>query len=287
MYFLRNTSQQFQSVPKSCTKLTKNIPLNLARSPLKDIKSNRNLFHLSRTTTFNFNLLETHLHKICWHVGPMSVPFSLPRLLYPLLPVFASIPTNAKNGWFDLADRPWPRLHFPRATPVREIAISPSLDGNASQRPWPCPNKTQPWRPGDRCDRHRQPVQLQPGELDPNWFSRVPGLDASRAFVVYATSTGHPPISKSVSRVQHGGGDQFRFLCPLSRLLVVSVCFLGSFFRDSFLYREKMKRSVGFEALCKCGDSTIPRQTPRHGEFIISDRDNCVGSFFAGWLGQV
>lgn len=140
----------------------------------------------------------------------------------PLLPVFASIPTNAKNGCFDLADRPWPRLHFPRATPVREIAISPSLDGNASQRPWPCPNKTQPWRPGDRCDRHRQPVQLQPGELDPNWFSRVPGLDASRAFVVYATSTGHPPISKSVSRVQHGGGDEFRFLCsPLK----ASCCF--------------------------------------------------------------
>ena len=103
-----------------------------------------------------------------------------------------SIPANAKNGWFDLADRPWPWLHFPRATPVREIAISPSLGGNASQRPWPCPNKTQPWRVADRCapppPPPPEPVQLQPGgELDPDWFSRVPGLDASRAFVVYAT----------------------------------------------------------------------------------------------------
>lgn len=97
MYFLRKTSQQFQSVAKACTKLTKNIPLNLARSPLKDIKSNRNLSHLSRTTTFNFNLLETHLHKICWHVRPMPVLFSLPRLLYPFAPCFRIDPDECQE----------------------------------------------------------------------------------------------------------------------------------------------------------------------------------------------
>lgn len=113
MYFLRKTSQQFQSVAKAYTKLTKNIPLNLARSPLKDIKSNRNLLHLSRTTTFNFNLLETHLHKICWHVRPMPVLFSLPRLLYPFAPCFRIDPDQCQE-----------RLVRSRGSPVTPAALS-------------------------------------------------------------------------------------------------------------------------------------------------------------------
>lgn len=77
-----------------------------------------------------------------------------PGLVWPFARFYNRPATNAKNPPRYLRDHG--DLSRKRNPPVREIAISPSLDGNASQRPWPCPNKTRPWRPIDattsRCN---------------------------------------------------------------------------------------------------------------------------------------
>lgn len=57
---------------------------------------------------------------------------------------------------------------------------------NASQRPWPCPNKTWPWRPIDatisqcKCSEKDRGRGGEGERLDLNWFSRILGFRSHR-----------------------------------------------------------------------------------------------------------